>query len=123
MDRSHVVSLQFTAASPTIIKCQHKSLRPLVRHFSHIADADHPGRHRQDFKTLPPITGYTLDFQSLIYVTDLYNGFLTDFADNNDLAGQFEVTLDHLRDDCHFNVLGTQHVPKILSECVQATGF
>jgi hypothetical protein len=76
----------------------------------------------------PPNTEYTLDFQSLIYMTDLYNGFLMDFADKNDLAscdlaGQFEVTLDHLRDDCHFNVLGTQHVAKILSECVQATGF
>jgi len=76
----------------------------------------------------PPNTEYTLDFQSLIYVTNRYNDFLTEFAEENelescDLAGQFEVTLDHLRDDCHFNILGSKHVADILSECVHRTGF
>ena len=76
----------------------------------------------------PPNTAYTLDFESLIHVANLYNDFLMDFADENefascDLAGQFEVTLDHLRDDCHFNVLGTQHVTEILTHCAQRVGF
>ncbi len=74
----------------------------------------------------PPNTEYTLDFQSLIHVANLYNNFLMDFAEENeiascDLAGQFEATLDHLRDDCHFNESGTRHVAEILTECVRKT--
>lgn len=76
----------------------------------------------------PPNTEYTLDFQSLIHVANLYNDFLMDFAEENDvarcdLAGPFEATLEHLHDDCHFNVLGAQHTAEILADCVRRMGL
>jgi hypothetical protein len=68
---------------------------------------------RSGFWMTPPNQDYTLDFESMVAIADLYNRHLRDFAAAGrrtvcDAAPLMEPTLDNFYDDCHFNVRGTQ---------------
>jgi lysophospholipase L1-like esterase len=75
------------------------------------------------FWMVPPNRDYTLDFDSLIHIAELYNNFLINFAKENkfpscDLASQIKPSIDNFLDDCHFNLLGAKKVANLMSNCI-----
>ena len=69
---------------------------------------------------VPANRDYTLDFDSLIHISELYNNYLIKFANENkfplcDLASQIEPSIGNFIDDCHFNLQGAKNVANYLS--------
>ena len=84
---------------------------------------DAPADLRRHFWMTPPNTSYTLDFESLVRLSNLYNQYLLSFANENslascDLVAHFEPSLEDFYDDCHFNTAGAQRVAVYLEQCV-----
>jgi hypothetical protein len=72
---------------------------------------------------VPGNRDYTLDFDSLIHISELYNNYLIGFAKENDfpscdLASQIEPSIGNLVDDCHFNLQGAKNVASFLFSCI-----
>lgn len=75
------------------------------------------------FWMTPPYEKYTLNFESMIHISSLYNKYLIDFANHNnhnicDLASHIKPSYDFFYDDCHFNINGASKVAEILSSCI-----
>ena len=78
------------------------------------------------FWVTPHKENYTLDFDSLVHVSSLYNDFIISYARSNniancDLAEQTPPTLKYFWDDVHFNVGGTKKASEVIFECVMRT--
>lgn len=76
------------------------------------------------FWMTPPKRSYTLNFESLVYIANLYNEFLLEFATVSDitscdLASKLEPNFDNFYDDCHFNLQGSMHVANELTQCLR----
>ncbi len=80
-----------------------------------------------DYKRLfwmtPPFANYTLDFESMIYISRLYNNYLKDFAIRNkvpicDIAKDLEPSSSIFYDDCHFTLNGSHRVAELVSPCL-----
>ena len=76
---------------------------------------------RKSFWMTPPGEDYTLDLDSLVAISRLYNTFLMDFAAREghfviDLASQLRPSHDIFYDDSHFNINGAREVAAIISE-------
>jgi len=68
----------------------------------------------------PPGSDLTLDFKSVIYVANLYNNFLIDYGESNnisvfDLARNIKPGFESFHDDVHFNTSGSAEVAKELA--------
>lgn len=81
----------------------------------------------QDYKDLfwmtPPEEDYTLNFDSMVYISDLYNKYMIQFSSKTgnklcDLDSKIPASLDYMYDDCHFNVKGAEKVSEILFDCI-----
>lgn len=75
---------------------------------------------KKGFWQTPPASSYTLDFDSLVYIANLYNTFLIRFCKDEhvpcfDLAHYIEPSYKHMFDDCHFNIAGAQQVADVLT--------
>jgi hypothetical protein len=84
---------------------------------------DAPADLRRHLWMTPPNTNYTLDFDSMVQLANLYNQYLLTFARKNalpscDLAARIEPSLEFIYDDCHFNEVGAQQVAMVLEQCV-----
>jgi len=71
----------------------------------------------------PKDENYTLDFESLVWVSRLYNSYLTGKSNSEDVLvcdidENIPGTVDYFYDDCHFNVNGAQKVGFLLTECI-----
>jgi len=70
----------------------------------------------------PPNEDYTLPLDDLRAISDLYNKWLLDFADQHDidgcnLADKIPPTTDYLYDDCHYNEGGARKVALVIAQC------
>ena len=64
--------------------------------------------YKNGFWMTPPNKDYTLDFESMVYLASLYNGYLKQFANEHghylrDAADKLTPTYDNFFDDAHFN--------------------
>ena len=71
----------------------------------------------------PPNENYTLDLDSLIRISDLYNSFLKKTARKYniylcDLAEKIPPSTDFFYDDVHFNEKGSALVAKEIAKCI-----
>jgi len=71
----------------------------------------------------PPNVKYTLDLESLIGISQLYNQRLLELATENnihfcDLAKEIPPTTDYFYDDVHFNENGSRAVANVLHGCL-----
>ena len=78
---------------------------------------------KSKFWVTPHNEDYTLSFDSMVHIANIYNNFTISFAiDNNfipcNIAGKIPPTLDYLWDDIHFNLGGAKKAGKIIFECV-----
>ena len=74
---------------------------------------------KKGFWATPPNTEYTLDFESLVYIANLYNHYLLKFADENglygfDLAKDIEPSYQYFYDEMHFNINGAPKVADLI---------
>jgi hypothetical protein len=81
-----------------------------------------------DYKRLfwmtPPFANYTLDFESMIYLSRLYNNYIRDFAGRYkvpicDIAKDLGPSPSIFYDDCHFTLEGSHAVAKLVSPCLE----
>lgn len=79
---------------------------------------------KNGFWQTPPNQNYTLDFESMIHITSLYNEYLKEFARRHghylcDAADKLTPTYENFYDDCHFNTAGAHKMGQIVSQCFQ----
>jgi lysophospholipase L1-like esterase len=72
----------------------------------------------------PPAASYTLTFESLIHIAQVYNRALVDFAKQHahplcDLAPRITPTTEHFWDEIHFTLAGSARVAELVTECVK----
>ncbi len=77
---------------------------------------------KKGFWMTPPNRNYTVDFDSLVYLSSLYNAYLMKFATEQghplcDVASRLTPSYEHFFDDCHFNTQGSIAVAHALSDC------
>jgi len=72
----------------------------------------------------PPNEDYTLDLNSLINISTLYNGWLLEFGKSEgisvcDLSKEIQPSTKYFYDDVHFNEQGSIKVAAIVAGCVK----
>lgn len=77
--------------------------------------------YKKSFWMTPAETKYTLDFESMVHISDLYNRFIMTFALSNgvhviDLSTEIPGSFEYMYDDCHFNVDGANKVAEVIYE-------
>ncbi len=77
---------------------------------------------KKGFWMTPPNRSYTLDFDSLVYLSSLYNAYLIKFSTEQghplcDVASRLTPSYENFFDDCHFNTEGSIQVAHALSDC------
>jgi hypothetical protein len=70
----------------------------------------------------PPNQDYTLDFENMTEIAQLYNSFLTEYATSNhhylcDTA-ELTPTVNNFYDECHFNTQGAKNISVIIGQCI-----
>jgi lysophospholipase L1-like esterase len=78
---------------------------------------------KRGFWMTPPETRYTLDFESLVHVSKLYNDFIVEQAGKPnvlvvDLLENVAPSYDYMYDECHFNLKGARAVAEALREAL-----
>ena len=87
-------------------------------------------RLKDTFWMSPPAASYTLTFESLVRVAEVYNRALVTFAAENgfalcDLAPKLEASTENFTDEMHFTFKGSARVAAAVTECLRpviATG-
>lgn len=87
-----------------------------------------PTELKRRFWMTPPFAEYTLDFDSVVHVSAMYNGYLKKFAEKHrkpvcDVAAEIAASPSNFYDDCHFTVEGANKVASVLARCLQRIGF
>jgi hypothetical protein len=77
------------------------------------------------FWMTPPNEGYTLSFESLVYIANLYNKYLEAEAKRMnvpfcDAASRIPPTTEFFYDDMHLNSNGAKRLAEIIFECIKA---
>ena len=72
----------------------------------------------------PPAASYTLTFESLVRVAEVYNQALMNFGKENgfsvcDLAPRIEPTVENFVDEFHFTFKGSERVAAAVSDCLK----
>ena len=78
---------------------------------------------KSKFWVTPHNEDYTLNFNSMMHIANLYNNFTISYAlENNfvpcNVSEKIPPTLDYLWDDIHFNVGGAEKAGEIIFECI-----
>jgi lysophospholipase L1-like esterase len=119
------VSLEFSKyLKKIILKCKNAKVPCLFLTQPHGYLKEASEGFKQKFWMTPPRKKYTLDFDSMIYIANLYNKYLLRFAKKKqmpscDLAKVSEPLPDFFLDDCHFNKKGTQKVANFIFQCIK----
>jgi lysophospholipase L1-like esterase len=84
--------------------------------------------YKKGFWMTPPNANYTLDFDSMVYLADLYNRHLRAFAMRHghyfcDAASKFEPSYENFSDDCHFNERGAKRMSEVIRQCIDSAGL
>lgn len=74
---------------------------------------------KKGFWMTPPETQYTLDFESLVYISELYSNYTYGLATEKgiyvvNIAKEIPPSYEFMYDDCHLNVNGAQRVSDAL---------
>ena len=72
----------------------------------------------------PNGASYTLTFDSLVHVAEVYNRALITFANQRghpvcDLASRIEPTIENFIDELHFSFKGSERVAAAVTECLR----
>ena len=75
------------------------------------------------FWMTPPNQTYTLSLENMIFIADLYNNFLTNYSNENNLAicdatSKLEASYRNYYDDTHFNTNGAANMKNALVDCI-----
>ncbi len=81
-------------------------------------------QYRDLFWMTPPGEEYTLKFEDMSYISNLYNKYMINFVKKTrnqicDLNSKIPASLDYMYDDCHFNVKGAKEVSELLFDCIE----
>ena len=81
-------------------------------------------QYKKGFWMTPPETKYTLDLESMIYISQLYNNYLVHFTSGSgvevfDLSKMIPGSYAVMYDECHFNTKGAKEVSRHLSTFLQ----
>jgi lysophospholipase L1-like esterase len=76
---------------------------------------------KRGFWMTPAEARYTLDFQSMVHISKLYNDFIVQIGDAHgipviDLVKDIQPSYDYLYDDAHFNLNGAKEIGRILAD-------
>ena len=87
--------------------------------------ADISGELRRQLWMTPPFEDYTLTLENMIYLAELYNSWLRNFATSVGLplcriAESIPPRTQFFYDDCHFNEGGARRVAELLTDCIVA---
>jgi len=85
---------------------------------------DAPDSLKKSFWMTPPAASYTLTFDSLIHIAEVYNRDLIEFAKMHghpvcDLASKIGATTENFYDDVHFTYAGSQRVAEAVTACIE----
>jgi lysophospholipase L1-like esterase len=85
---------------------------------------DAPQDLRDLFWLTPPNASYTLTFESLVRVAQVYNRALIDFAKQHghpvcDLVPQIAPTTENFWNEIHYTLTGAGRVAELVTECVK----
>jgi hypothetical protein len=80
---------------------------------------------KKGFWMTPPSETYTLTFDNMVYLADLYNNFLINFSYENDIAicdaaNKLDASYDNFYDDTHFNINGANNMKNALADCIKS---
>ena len=80
-------------------------------------------KFKKGFWMTPPETRYTLDFDSLVYISELYKNYVVNLGANEgvyvfDTESVILPSYDFLYDDCHLNINGAGRISEALSEFI-----
>lgn len=84
--------------------------------------------YKKCFWMTPFYEDYTLDFESMVYIADLYNEYLIDFSRQHghfwcDAASELEPSFENFYDECHFNTQGARNMSAVVARCVDESVF
>jgi lysophospholipase L1-like esterase len=79
---------------------------------------------KKGFWMTPPNQMYTLTFDDMVYLADLYNNYLINFSYENDIvicdaANKLDASYDNFYDDTHFNINGANNMKSVLADCIK----
>jgi lysophospholipase L1-like esterase len=79
---------------------------------------------KKRFWMTPPNQDFTLDLDSMIHISSIYNNYLENIIKKNqlsfcDLSSSIEPNTKYLIDDCHYTEKGSSKVSKVISECLK----
>jgi lysophospholipase L1-like esterase len=79
--------------------------------------------YKKGFWMTPPDQSYTLDFESMVAIANLYNTYLIQFSKSNnhnicDAASELAPSYNNFYDDCHLNIEGARRLSKIIGKCI-----
>ncbi len=82
---------------------------------------------KSKFWMTPPFEEYTLDIDSLIQISSIYNNYLRQFtaATNNylcDISLEIPPSSEYFLDDCHFTEKGSEVIADLILSCVIRNG-
>ena len=83
-----------------------------------------PERLKDMFWMTPPAASYTLTFESLVRVAEVYNRALMEFGAEQgftvcDLAAQMEASTDNFTDEFHFTFKGSARIAEVVTACLK----
>jgi lysophospholipase L1-like esterase len=83
-----------------------------------------PEAFKDLFWMSPPFASYSLTFDSLVRVAEVYNRALIDFGAKNgfpvcDLASRLEPSIELFTDELHFSFKGSERVAEAVTECLR----
>jgi lysophospholipase L1-like esterase len=79
---------------------------------------------KKGFWMTPPNQTYTLLFDDMVYLADLYNNYLISFSYENDIAmcdaaNKLDASYENFYDDTHFNTNGANNMKSVLADCIK----
>tara|TARA_Y100000590_G_scaffold417747_1_gene517778 strand:+ start:2547 stop:3785 length:1239 start_codon:yes stop_codon:yes gene_type:complete len=79
--------------------------------------------YKKLFWLTPPEKNFTLNFDSLIHISKLYNNYMIKFSSKNnkiscDLDSKILASSKHMYDDAHYNIEGAKVFSKALFNCI-----
>ena len=79
---------------------------------------------KKRFWMTPPKQDFTLDLDTLIHISSVYNNYLEKIIKKNqlnfcDLSSRIEPNTKYLIDDAHFTEEGSSIVSKVISNCLK----
>ena len=79
---------------------------------------------KKRFWMTPPYEDYTISFNDLVNIANLYNNWILEEAKKEkifacDLASDFKPTMEYFIDDCHFSENGSKFASTHITNCIK----